>query len=371
VQRVTVWICQVTFLGLAFAQAPDPEKLFNQAMSAQQRGDLAEAARVYRKVVEGAPDVLPAWVNLGVTLVRMQQYPEAIAAYRQALVLDPRNRQIQFYLALAYFKKGDASGASAQLEDLLKTGEPDVAMATLLGECYLRSGKAERALALLSPYSESARANPDLAYELGSALILNGKPRPGVELLESSARQSNGADAYLLAGVTLLKLNEFERARDNLEAAVRLNPALTGAYTALGSAREKAADRKGAAEAFHKALEQNPADFEAHLELGAVLYMERDLAGAKEHLDRALAINPASELALYEAALVEKASGQLEVAVAKLEKVVKIDPDWLPPHVELAALYFRVKRPAEGEIERKTVDRLSDAQQKAGPSAVR
>jgi tetratricopeptide (TPR) repeat protein len=371
VQWAKILASQAILLGLAFAQAPDPEKLFNEAMRAQQRGDLAGAARGYRGVVQVAPDVLPAWVNLGVTLVRMERYAEAIDAYRRALALDPGNRQIQYYLALAYFKKGDASGASGQLEELLKTGDRDVSAATLLGECYLRLGKPDKALALLAPFTSAARENPDLAYELGSALILNGKARQGADLLEAAARQSNGADAYLLAGVTLLRLNEFERARGDLEEAALLNPKLPGVFAALGSAREKAADRKGAAEAFRKALEQNPADFEANLELGAVLYTDRDIEGAREYLNRALAIDPNSELALYEIALVKKASGQLEAAVNDLEKVVKADPEWLPAHIELAALYFRIHRPAEGDAERKIVDQLSEAQQKAGPGAGR
>jgi hypothetical protein len=33
-------------------------------------------------------------------------------------------------------------------------------------------------------------------------------------------------------------------------------------------------------------------------------------------------------------------------------------PDWLPPHIELSALYYRVNRPQDGATERKIVDRL-------------
>lgn len=362
--------CQAALLWAARAQAPDPERLFNQAMASQQRGDFAAAARDYRRVTEIAPDALPAWVNLGVTLVHLEQYSEAIVSYGRALALDPRNRQIQFYLALAYYKKGDNIGAAAQLEALMKGDASDAAAATLLGECYLRLGKDDKALALLSPFAQSSGQNPDLAFVLGSALILNGKSRDGVAMLEGAAKQSNSADAYLLAGQTLLRLNEFERARDDLELAARSNPGLEGVQTALGSARENSADRKGAAEAFRKALEQNPRDFQANLELGAVLYMERDLAGARDYLTQALRINPSSTLALYEMALVKKAEGQLEAAVEDLEKVVKANPTWLQPHVELAALYFRLNRSEDGANERKTVDRLSDEQQKAGPNSV-
>jgi len=63
-------------------------------------------------------------------------------------------------------------------------------------------------------------------------LISNGRLREGVALVERVAKQTQAADAYLLAGRTLFRLNEFERARDSLETATRLNPNLPGVYTA-------------------------------------------------------------------------------------------------------------------------------------------
>ncbi len=45
-----------------------------------------------------------------------------------------------------------------------------------------------------------------------------------------------------------------------------------------------------------------------------------------------------------------------------LEEVVRAEPDWLPPHIELASLYYRLKRPEDGERERKIVDRLTEEQ---------
>jgi len=47
-----------------------------------------------------------------------------------------------------------------------------------------------------------------------------------------------------------------------------------------------------------------------------------------------------------------------------LEKVVQDDPNWAQPHVELAALYFRLNRQEDGERERSTFDRLTAEQQK-------
>ena len=67
----------------------------------------------------------------------------------------------------------------------------------------------------------------------------------------------------------------------------------------------------------------------------------------------------------------EKALSQPEAAVADLEEAVKLKPDWLEAHVQLAALYFQLHRTEDGARERQIVDRLSEEALKAGPAAVR
>ncbi len=361
-------VCLAAIAILAFAQEPDPQQLFQEAVSAQQKGDYPSAAEQYRRIVKLRPDFLPAWANLGVALVHLNQFADAIEAYRSALALDPKNREVQFYLALAYYKNRDEFGASKQLEQLVKVDPKDLRAATLLGDCDLKLGQYDRALTLLAPFAKEAGDNPDFQWVFGSVLIANGRVREGANLVERAAKETQAADAYLLAGRSLFQLNEFERAKDDVEAAVRLNPKLPGVYTALGMAREKVVDNQGAIEAFRQALAQEPNDFDANFGLGSLLYYERNLDEARTYLDRALRIDPSAVLARYEMALVEKGAGQIEAAAADLETVVKLNPTYLEAHVELAALYFRLKRFEDGARERQVVDRLTAEQQKAGPA---
>ena len=108
----------------------------------------------------------------------------------------------------------------------------------------------------------------------------------------------------------------------------------------------------------------DPQDFDAQLGLGAVLHTTRDLAGAREHLQRALQLKAGSVVARYEWARLERTEGQVEAAVRDFEKVVQQDPTWAQPHVELAALYFRLNRQEDGEKERAIFDRLTAEHQK-------
>jgi type IV pilus assembly protein PilF len=140
---------------------------------------------------------------------------------------------------------------------------------------------------------------------------------------------------------------------------MRLNPKLPGLLTLRGTVLQYLGDNRGTIAALRKALEADANDFDAHLTLGAVLITERDLDGARQHLDRAVELNPASTLARYELARLQRTQGQLEAALKNFEKVVHDDPDWAQPHLDLAALYFRLKREEDGKRERAIFDRLN------------
>jgi hypothetical protein len=52
---------------------------------------------------------------------------------------------------------------------------------------------------------------------------------------------------------------------------------------------------------------------------------------------------------------------------ATLEDLEKSDPGWLEPHVELAAIYYKLHRPEDGQREREIVQQIEARQQKEGP----
>ena len=349
--------------GAARAQSPNPEQLFHDALAAQQRGDDALAVQKYQEILKRYPDSLEVRANLGAALAKLNRYDEAIVQYR-AVLAKKENAGLRLNLALAYYKKGALGEAVKQLDTLRAAQPDDVRIATLLADCYAGLGQDEKAIAVLKP---EERAHPDdlsVAWLLGSALIRTGHPREGLDRVDRVARQGNRPEAYLLAGRTALKMNEFERARDYGAAAARLDPRLPGLDTLRGTVLNYLGDAEGAAAALRKAVEADPEDFEAQLALGAVLLTGRDLDGARQHLQRALQLKPDNTVARYEWARLERMEGSVEAAVRDFEKVVHDDPNWAQPHVELAALYFRMNRQEDGERERAIYDRLTAEQQK-------
>lgn len=353
--------------GGAYAQNPSTDQLLGRAIQEQQSGNLTSAIRDYKAVLTTRPDTLAARVNLGAALAHTGQLDAAIEQYQAALKLAPSLGSVHLDLGLAYSRKGDLPDALEHFEAAHRADPREVRIAILLADAQARSGKAEEAIAMLTPLEPANAGNPDFEYALGESLIRSGHTRDGAARVEKSAAMTNSADAWMLAGSTLLDLNEFAQARRDLDKAVSLDPSLPGLCTLDGTARDKDGDQKGAEPVLRQALQQNANDFDANLYLGALLYQRRDMDEAKKYLDKALALKPNSTMARYESAMWKSTSGEYQVAADQLEKLVADDPSWLEPHVELATLYYRLHRPADGARERAIVDKLTAQQQQQGP----
>ena len=366
------WVGALTMIlwtGRILAQGTDLQRLFQEAVAAQQRGDDAAAVRDYRELLRIHPDATAVRVNLGATLADLKRFSEAIEQYRVVLTSDPSNRMARTNLALAYRDNHDLTNAIKELEQLHREDTNDGQALMLLADCLVRSGRYAEAISLLTPVEAAQPDNLDLQWLLGSAMIHAGRPQEGIERVEKAAERGASADAYLLAGQTRLAMNQYDLAHHDSDAAYHLNPGLEGLSTLTGMILEQQGDYDAAETALQKALAVNGNDFNAHLYLGGIYYFRRNMKDARLHLTRAMQLRPASAQARYELALVARADGQLDVAMKYLETLVRQSPDWLQPHVELAALYYRLHRPEDGARERQIVDRMMAAQQQAQSQA--
>lgn len=67
-----------------------------------------------------------AWVNLGISHCRLKEYRRAVAAFRKALEIDPRNTDALYSLGICYHRMGKYDKAIGQYRRL-RLIDPDLA----------------------------------------------------------------------------------------------------------------------------------------------------------------------------------------------------------------------------------------------------
>lgn len=366
--QVVPIVCAGLLVQAAAGQAPtqaktDAEAALQEGSRAQEHGDLETAIADFKRAIELNPGIVEAHANLGAALAAAGQMDAAIEEDARALDAAPQNDAIRMNLAMAYYRTGDWNHARIQFEKLHETHPADGKTAVLLAYTYNKLDRPADAAALLAPLEASHSDEFQFEYVYAFALIASGKLDDGLPRMEKLAKERNSAEAWLAAGSGRFYRKEMELAQADVDAAIKLNPKLPGAYTLDGQARYGHGDTDGAVLAFEAALREDPRDFMANLYLGTIRVEQRKLDEAEPLLELALQLRPNWPLARLQMATLDELKGRLPEAAQILEGLEKSDPEWLDPHVALAAVYYRLKRSADGEREREIVKRIEGEQQ--------
>ncbi len=355
-------LAAILWVSCACAQTSSPQEVLKQAIEAQQAGHFDEAIRGYRLLIEQYPKVFEIRSNLGAALAGQGLYTDAIAEYKQALLLKP-SPQVRLNLALAYYKIGDFSAAADTLKTVHNEVPADMQAITLLSDCYLKLGQNKELIALLTPIQQAQPDNPTFIYLLGTALVRDGQTVKGQVIIDKILRNGDSAESRLLMGTVKYLVSDFAGARDDFEKAVNLNPNLPEAFAYYGMALLSTGDQAGARKAFERELQSDPNNFVSNLHMGVLLRQDEENDAALKYLDHALQLRPGDPGVRFQIASIELAKGQLDAASRDLESLVKDSPNFIEAHVALATLYFREKRKEDGARERAIYAKLNAERQ--------
>jgi len=99
---------------------PTIDELMDEGNTALAVGELEEAAKYFRRVVEQDPQFQDGWHALGMALYKLDRYEESIEAGTRAAQIDPNNQFVWSSLSLAYNAnkqkaEAEAAGAKARI----------------------------------------------------------------------------------------------------------------------------------------------------------------------------------------------------------------------------------------------------------------
>ena len=351
-------------LGLAALWADGPANHLREANAAYQSGDLATAIRLYREFLKDFPEAAEIRSNLGAALVRDGQFAGAIEQYNLALRKLPNNAQVRMNLALAYYKLGRLPEAMPHLDRLHKLHPLELKPALLLADCLLETNQPHKAVEVLTPLQGEYPDDHAVIYTLGMALLKDNRIQEAQVLLDRILRDGDSAESVFLLGQSELLHNDLVAAAGHLKRAVELNPKMPWAHSLWGQALKAAGKPEQATEQFREELQVNPYDFTANTEIAMLLRQDGKPDDALAHVVLALQVRPNDPGALYLRASIHSSQGLNEQARQELEQLLRDFPKFSEAHAALATVYYRLKRPGDGDRETAEARRVREEGQK-------
>jgi predicted O-linked N-acetylglucosamine transferase (SPINDLY family) len=312
--------------------------LFSQAVEAQRRGDLVEAARLYRQVLSLDPRDEAACGNLAIIAAQQGDLAGAERLFRQALDLRPNPEGFN-NLGTLLQQQGRAADAIAAHRRAIAL-RPDYAAAHLaLGNASKQQGDFDAALAA---YRQAVRINPAAAEahnNIGVVLQRQGKLDAALAAYrEAAALQPASAQAHFNIGVVLHEKRDFDAAAAAYRHVTALRPEIADAYNNLGTVLQDQGRLDEALAAFDAAIRRRDDYAEAHFNRGVALRQQGKLEPALAALRDATARRADYVEALNNAGIVLQELGRLDEALAAFEGILRLRPAHAEAYNNLGAV---------------------------------
>ncbi len=265
---------------------------------ARQKGEFT-AAIAHLQAAIAADATQAAYVaNLAEAYRGMQRLPEAIAAYEQAIRLQPGEAVPHIQLATLLEQTGQLDRAAACYHKATELDPTKPAAWAGLGMLYKHAGQLAPAGDCLRRAIQLYDAAP-LHFELGNVCQMQGRLDEAIECYRRALTlQGDFAAAACNLGNALREQGQSEEAVEQLQRAVAMRPDLAAAQSNLGAALQDLGRLDEAQACFERALQSEPRRSEFLLNLGTVFKDKGLVAEALPWYERSLAAQPGYAQAL-------------------------------------------------------------------------
>ena len=343
------------------------EQALQQGVAAHKKGQVEEAERLYKAILNSQPAQPDANHNLGVLLVSINKTDAALPLFKVAV--ETNSKVDQFWLSYidALIKAKQVENAKQVLEqaknqgvagdklDILKTqlnslnttgnvysANPPQKLLSRLLEHYQsgRLGDAEiLALSITRDFP-----NDNFSWMILAAVFKAiGRNTEALNANQTAVELSpQDAEAHSNLGVTLQELGRLNEAEVSLRQAIVLKPNYPEAHNNLGNALKEQGRLDEAEASYRQAIVLKPGYANAHSNLGATLQELGRLDEAEASYIQAIALKPNYAEAYSNLGVTLQELGRLEEAEESLKHAITLKPDFALAHYGLTKVLYNM-----------------------------
>jgi tetratricopeptide (TPR) repeat protein len=275
--------------------------------------NCADAVDHFQKAAQTIDRQPEALTEYGTCLAALKRNQDAVAAFAQALALDPAKHEARYNLALAQWDAQLSEEALATLRPLIEATPAEEDALALAAEILESKGDTTRAIELLRTAILASPKSVAPYLQFATLSYDHASPQVGIDILNAGIGQlPDEPRLYLVRGVLLTQLGEFARAAEDFDRASRIDPQLSFLGVAEGLVKSQQHKSTEALAEFRAAVKAHPNDAFAQFLLAEALLEEGKPEGSPEYKE------------------------ELEAAT----RAVKLDPHLVTAHDLLSGLYY-------------------------------
>jgi len=318
--RVCAACCGVVLMAsLACTRSPESREAnyLKRGQAQMAKKDYARAILEFRGAIQAMPKEAEPYYQLGLAFSQSGNLSDAVASFRKATELNPKHTGAQLKLAelmAASRNKELIEQAATRLQDIIAASPDNSEAIDSLAQAELFLGKPEEAAKLLDESLRTFPAHLESSVTL-ARLKLSRKDMAGAEevLKKAAASAPQSAPAALALGQFYLQFKQPEKAEPEIRKALQLDPKSAAALVALGAIQLKAGRTSDAEQTYKQvaALPETP-----YKSLHAVFLFR---------------------------------TGEINPAVAELQKIVRDNPDDRDVRATLLSVFLRLNKIREAQ----------------------
>jgi tetratricopeptide (TPR) repeat protein len=305
-------------------------------------GRLQESIGEFSVVIRLDPSDAQSHFDLGRAELAAGNSKSGVLQLETAHELTPHDMNVGLALARAYQENHEFGAAIKTLNEM---GTQDLAeWHAIFGYSSFRSGHPKDAVAELQKAMDLDPRNQDYVLELSEVFLMHYNPPAAIALLDA-ARQAfpNSARVWFALGVAKLLNDNLADAEPALRTSLELDPKLDLAYVVLGQGYLEAGQWNDLLRTAQTLNVLNPRNAAGYYYEAMVLLKTQSSEQPQNKIEsllrKATELDPADPNSRYELAKVLVARGDKRNALAELESIVRVNPEFGPAYYHLYRLY--------------------------------
>lgn len=276
----------------------EPESYINQASQLLESGKFAQAIAAYQEALQVNPDNPSIYLSLARAQIYTNQYEDALKSAERALVLNSNNPLAHALKAWALDFKGDFTQAEASIKSALEL-DPNSAMAHAI-------------------YAEIL-----MDKTLAGQGDINGIDRAAEESRTAISLDPQSLEARRSRGYVLWNTGNYAEAITEYEQALAINDKIADLHLALGYNYRFLEEYDQAVQSYLQAFALNPTDPTAPYEIARTYATVGDFSQSVQYADQAVRIDPSNARLHGNLGVMYYKNQQFDQAVAELSLAIQ------------------------------------------------